>query len=92
MAFSASLTGSGRVGPFATETRLVFKNVMTNIGGAYSSVTGSDPSYTLSKYTALVLFTPVNLLSHDFVTQIFCRLESRAWPMSLLGYRSVIKH
>ncbi|XP_022614657.1 complement C1q tumor necrosis factor-related protein 3-like [Seriola dumerili] len=43
VAFSASLmttTDWTSVGPFNTVTTLVFRNVMTNIGNAYNSITG----------------------------------------------------
>ncbi|CAK6984211.1 complement C1q-like protein 2, partial [Scomber scombrus] len=42
VAFSASLlaSGSGYVGPFNTQTALVFRHVVTNIGNAYNPNTG----------------------------------------------------
>ncbi|XP_062279925.1 complement C1q-like protein 2 [Scomber scombrus] len=42
VAFSASLlaSGSGYVGPFNTQTHLVFRRVVTNIGNAYNPNTG----------------------------------------------------
>ncbi|XP_033495801.2 uncharacterized protein LOC117265423 isoform X2 [Epinephelus lanceolatus] len=42
VAFSASLlaSGSGHVGPFNTQTPLVFRHVLTNIGNAYNPNTG----------------------------------------------------
>ncbi|XP_062280830.1 complement C1q-like protein 2 [Scomber scombrus] len=42
VAFSASLlaSGSGYVGPFNTQTHLVFRHVVTNIGNAYNPNTG----------------------------------------------------
>ena len=41
VAFSAALkTGYGTLGPLQSETRLVFANVVTNIGRAYDPATG----------------------------------------------------
>ncbi|XP_067093750.1 uncharacterized protein [Osmerus mordax] len=40
VAFSTGLTNSRTVGPFKTETPLVYSKVFTNIGNAYSPVTG----------------------------------------------------
>ncbi|CAL8273896.1 unnamed protein product [Merluccius merluccius] len=40
VAFSAGLTDSGAVGPFADETTLVYSKTLTNIGQAYNQTTG----------------------------------------------------
>uniref|UniRef100_A0A665V1H8 C1q domain-containing protein n=1 Tax=Echeneis naucrates TaxID=173247 RepID=A0A665V1H8_ECHNA len=42
VAFSASLlaNGSGHTGPFNKHETLIFKHVLTNVGGAYSPTTG----------------------------------------------------
>ncbi|XP_036414828.1 complement C1q-like protein 4 [Colossoma macropomum] len=43
VAFSASFhrPGGGKIGPFDVEIRLVFDNIITNIGNAYNPVTGA---------------------------------------------------
>ncbi|KAL3974287.1 sodium/hydrogen exchange regulatory cofactor NHE-RF2 [Sarotherodon galilaeus] len=41
VAFSATGSGSGDIGPFNTHVPLVFKYVVSNIGNAYNSHTGS---------------------------------------------------
>ncbi|XP_062300617.1 complement C1q-like protein 4 isoform X19 [Scomber scombrus] len=38
--FSAALGGTGIIGPYSTDTPLIYKAVKTNIGNAYSSSTG----------------------------------------------------
>ncbi|XP_035619618.2 uncharacterized protein LOC118376914 [Oncorhynchus keta] len=40
VAFSAGLTDSGTVGPFAAETTLVYTKIFSNIGKAYNPATG----------------------------------------------------
>ena len=48
VAFSAGLGNNvGYMGPFIGDTRVVFGDVMSNIGQAYNSSSGSDPSHLL---------------------------------------------
>lgn len=58
VAFSASLmaSASGNVGPFNTQTPLVFRHVVANIGNAYNPNTGT----AIWKHRKIFLFTLLN--------------------------------
>uniref|UniRef100_A0A4W5QR75 C1q domain-containing protein n=1 Tax=Hucho hucho TaxID=62062 RepID=A0A4W5QR75_9TELE len=53
VAFSAGFTDSGSVGPFNTETTLVYSRVITNISKAYSWITGNFHRVTAGRYLFL---------------------------------------
>ncbi|KAI4806648.1 hypothetical protein KUCAC02_017464 [Chaenocephalus aceratus] len=63
VAFSAALS-PGKFGPYNTETPLVYRRSITNLGGAYSSNTGAQKSKNLniSKETNKADFCPPLLL------------------------------
>ena len=48
VAFSALLEKGGAYGPFNTDITLVYNEVLTNIGDAYSSSTGKDITCSLN--------------------------------------------
>lgn len=46
--FSAATGGNGPIGPFTTDTTIMYRKVITNVGYAYSMFTG--------KYAAMIAF------------------------------------
>ncbi|KAI9526638.1 hypothetical protein NQZ68_037202 [Dissostichus eleginoides] len=64
VAFSASLlaSGSATIGPFNTQTNLVFRNVFTNIGNAYNPNTGVFIAPTATLRMEMTVCFPLLLL------------------------------
>ena len=43
--FSASIGVNGYVGPFSSDTKMIYENVLSNIGNQYDSATGNLENY-----------------------------------------------
>ncbi|XP_010776216.1 complement C1q-like protein 2 [Notothenia coriiceps] len=74
VAFSAALS-SGKFGPYTTETQLVYRRSITNLGGAYSSNTGVFTAPVRGAY--YFRFTAMNNKHGEWMAVNLCRNSQR---------------
>ncbi|XP_060887237.1 complement C1q-like protein 4 [Labrus mixtus] len=71
--FSAAIGGNGDVGPFNTDTTLIYRTVITNIGNAYNAATG----VFAAPYAGVYYFTIFHHAGGRFGTELYLYKNSQ---------------